>query len=228
MFPAHYHLHSFASIAALCDAAVADIEAIANKSISQRGEFHLVLAGGRTPQAIYARLSAISTDWSAWHIYFGDERCLPRGDANRNDTMAFNQWLATSPIPQSKIFPMPAEQGADAGAAAYCSVVQNVELFDLVLLGLGEDGHTASLFPGHRWTTAPAIAIHNSPKPPSDRISLSVERLSAARTVWFFVTGADKTEALQRWQHGEAIPASLVNSQQNGVDIFTDLDISTD
>lgn len=226
MFPPHYRLHSFASVASLCDAAVTKIEALANDCIAHRGEFHLVLAGGRTPQAVYAKLSTLSTDWSAWRIYFGDERCLPRDDANRNDTMAFKQWLASSPIPSAQIFPIPAELGAERGAAAYCSAVQNVEMFDLVLLGLGEDGHTASLFPGHHWSSAPAIAVHDSPKPPSDRISLSVERLSAARAVWFFVTGADKTDAMQCWQRGESIPAALINSQ-SGVDIFTDLEISS-
>lgn len=226
MFPPHYRLHSFASVVSLCDATVTKIEAIANDSIAQRGEFHVVLAGGRTPQAVYAKLSALSTNWNAWRIYFGDERCLPRGDSNRNDTMAFTQWLATSPIPSTQIFPIPAELGAEQGAMAYGSVVQNVELFDLVLLGLGEDGHTASLFPGHQWPIAPAIPVHDSPKPPSDRISLSVERLSAARAVWFFVTGTDKTEAMQRWQRGESIPAALINSE-SGVDVFTDLTIQS-
>jgi len=222
MFPAQYRLHSFASVPALCEVAVVELEKIANQSIAERGKFHLVLAGGRTPQAVYAKLSALHTDWHAWHVYFGDERCLPRNDPNRNDTMAFAQWLNASPIPRTQLFPMPAELGAEQGAQAYCEIVQSLDLFDLVLLGLGEDGHTASLFPGHHWDNTPVVAIHNSPKPPADRISLSVERLSAARAVWFFVTGADKIDAMQRWQRGESIPAALISSH-DGVDIFTDI-----
>ncbi len=225
MFPAQYRLHSFTSVDLLCDAAATALEAVANTSIAARAAFHLVLAGGRTPQAVYARLPRLNTDWSAWHIYFGDERCLPAGDANRNDTMAFKQWLAESPIPRSQIFPMAAELGAERGAEAYCKVVQAVDQFDLVLLGLGEDGHTASLFPGHAWSAAPAIAEHDSPKPPADRISLSVERLNAARAVWFLVTGTDKADALQRWQCGEPLPAAAIQPAA-GVDLYTDLDLA--
>jgi 6-phosphogluconolactonase len=225
MFPAQYRLHSFTSVEVLTDIAAAAIEAAANASIAARGKFHIVLAGGRTPQAVYAKLSRLNTDWRAWHIYFGDERCLPSGDANRNDTMAFQQWLSESPIPRAQIFPMPSERGAEEGAAAYCQIVQSIDLFDLVLLGLGEDGHTASLFPGHHWSGAPAIAVHNSPKPPADRISLSAERLSQAREVWFLVTGVDKANAMRQWQQGEPLPAAAIQTP-NGVDIYTDLNLT--
>lgn len=225
MFSAQYRLHSFNSVEVLCDTAAAAIEAAANASIAARGKFHIVLAGGRTPQAIYAKLSRLSTDWSAWHIYFGDERCLPSGDANRNDTMAFKQWLAESPIPRAQIFPMPSERGAEEGAAVYSQIVQSINLFDLVLLGLGEDGHTASLFPGHNWAGAQAIPVHNSPKPPADRISLSAERLGKAREVWFLVTGVDKANAMRQWQLGEQLPAAVIQTP-GGVDIYTDLDLA--
>lgn len=221
-FPQHCRIHSFPSVDALCDRVVAALEVSANASIAARGAFHLVLAGGRTPQAVYARLANLTTDWHCWYVYFGDERCLPAGDAGRNDTMAFAQWLETSPIPHAQIFPMPAELGAERGAEVYSAVVAPLDRFDLTLLGLGEDGHTASLFPGHGWDGAPAIAVHDSPKPPSDRISLSASRLSASRAVWFLVTGADKAEAMQRWRHGEMLPPAMIRPTE-GVDVYTDL-----
>ncbi len=132
----------------LCTTIVAALTALANETIEARGAFHIALAGGRTPKIIYERLRSIQTDWSHWFIYFGDERCLPRGDNERNDTLARSAWLAQVSIPAAQIFPIPAELGAAQGAAEYSKQLSALGEFDLVLLGLGEDGHTASLFPG--------------------------------------------------------------------------------
>lgn len=217
--------HLFADSAALRADVVRQLGAVAAEAIAARGAFHLVLAGGRTPAAIYADLAGLQTDWRAWFIYFGDERCLRRGDAQRNDTMARTQWLDRVAIPAEQIFSMPAELGADTGAQAYQQTLARVASFDLVLLGLGEDGHTASLFPGQPRDRGDAgvLAVHNAPKPPPDRISLSASRLSDAHRVWFIVTGADKREALERWHRGEDIPASAI-CPPHGVDIFMDID----
>lgn len=219
--------HHFQRVDELCATLVAVITTLANESISSRGAFHIALAGGRTPKIIYERLRSIETDWTRWFIYFGDERCLPRGDAERNDTLARSSWLAQVPIPLAQIFAIPAELGATQGAADYSKQLSALNEFDLVLLGLGEDGHTASLFPGHvpDDSIAAAIAVHGAPKPPAQRISLSASRLSAARAVWFVVTGADKQAALLRWRAGEEIPAAHIVPAA-GVDIFTDVDLA--
>ena len=221
--------HKYSDRNALQHDVIKNISDYAQQSISKQGYFRIVLAGGSTPKAIYQQLRDIKTEWAAWHIYFGDERCLPAGTAERNDTMANQCWLSHVAIPSKQIHTIPAELGAVEGAKAYTRILQNVENFDLVLLGLGEDGHTASLFPGHdlgKETGSPdVLAVHNAPKPPSERISLSAHRLSQARQLWFLVTGEGKREAIEKWQSEKMIPAEYICPTQ-GVDIYTDLDLA--
>ncbi|MDB6062790.1 MAG: 6-phosphogluconolactonase [Verrucomicrobiaceae bacterium] len=214
--------HRFDSVNALCAQIVTRITTAANEAINARGAFHIVLAGGSTPQVVYEQLRDINTDWNSWFIYYGDERCLPSGDDERNDTMAQQSWLDHVAIPSVQIYSMPAELGAEQGAAKYGQQLLARQEFDLVLLGLGEDGHTASLFPSHKIdVSTAALAVHAAPKPPPERISLTASRLSAARAVWFLVAGPQKHEALMRWERGEDIPAAHIQPAA-GVDIFTD------
>src|SRR5690606_9201955 len=124
------------------------IRRAAAQAIAARGRFAVVLAGGSTPRGVYARLAAADADWAKWHVYFGDERCRPAGHPERNDRMAREAWLDRVALPRQQIHPIPAELGADEAARRYAATLARLETFDLVLLGLGEDGHTASLFPG--------------------------------------------------------------------------------
>jgi 6-phosphogluconolactonase len=188
----------------------------AESSISQRGRFMLVLAGGTTPQLVYRELATAKADWSRWHVWFGDERCYPFGHAERNDSMARQSLLHRIPIPQDNVHPMSsAGWGPDAAARRYAEVLPRGQ-FDLVLLGLGEDGHTASLFPGHDWgaeqSSEDVLAVRHAPKPPDDRVSLSANRLSRSRFVIYIVTGAGKSEAVARWKRGELIPAAAIHA----------------
>ncbi len=195
----------------------------ARQAITERGVFRIALAGGTTPRKIYERLRNADADWAAWHVYFGDERCLPPEHADRNSRMAELAWLNHVPIPRGQIHPIHAESGAEAAAADYAQTLQGIGLFDLVLLGLGEDGHTASLFPGQNWGSAPdspdALPVRNAPKPPPDRVSLSAHRLSGARQVMFLVTGASKRQAVKDWRNKINIPAAAI-APANGVDVF--------
>jgi 6-phosphogluconolactonase len=215
----------FARDAEVRQAAHHAIAAAARAAIQARGAFHLVLAGGSTPRAVYASLCDLPTDWAAWHLYFGDERVLPAGHPERNSTMAQDAWLARTPIPLQQIHPMPTERGLEPACAANTQLLADVGEFDLVLLGLGEDGHTASLFPGHDIGAADdapdVLMVHDAPKPPPPRLSLSAHRLSRARQVLFLVTGASKQEAVARWKSGEPIPAAAIHCP-NGVDVLLD------
>ena len=206
-------------------AATQVIAQAAADAIKLRGAFHLVLAGGSTPRAVYQTLNDLPTDWSAWHVYFGDERVLPADHPDRNSVMAHSAWLHQSPIPKQQIHPIPAERGIEAARASYLQTLASLGAFDLVLLGLGEDGHTASLFPGHDFGTAPdatdVLMVQDAPKPPPQRISLSANRLSQAHLVLFLVTGSGKREAVKRWMNGETIPAAAIQCG-NGVDVLLD------
>jgi 6-phosphogluconolactonase len=215
---------TFASVAALRSAAVNFILQSAEAAINTRGRFDIVLAGGSTPRQIYEDLRHARTDWSKWHIWYGDERCLPPEHADRNSKMANDAWLAAVSIPAAQVHPMPTENGSVEAAKAYSLALQGLAEFDLVLLGLGEDGHTASLFPGQSWESeppAPAIPVKNAPKPPSDRVSLSASRLSQARQVLFIVTGAGKKDAVSQWRNGEPLPVHAITPTA-GADIFVD------
>lgn len=194
--------------------ALADtLEQLAAAAIAARGRFHLVLAGGTTPRALYEELARRGAGDDRWHLWYGDERCLAVDDPERNSVMAETAWLAASRIPREQRRPIPAERGAEAAAAEYAARLADAPSFDLVLLGVGEDGHTASLFPGRPWTGAAVLAVHDAPKPPPDRVSLSAQRLADSQAVWFMVTGAGKREALRRWQAGDDLPVAAVRGR---------------
>jgi 6-phosphogluconolactonase len=140
--------------------------------------------------------------------------------------MASQAWLEHVGIPAAQIHVIHAELGAEEAASLYAATIESLEMFDLVLLGLGQDGHTASLFPGQicgAESHQPAVlAVHQAPKPPADRVSLSAWRLSATSRVWFLVTGADKAPAVRQWRSGVGIPAAAIKPV-GGVDVWADI-----
>ena len=190
---------------------------VADEAIRARGVFHLVLAGGHTPQALYRELAKRQAGDAHWHIWYGDERCLPADDPARNSRMAETAWLANSAIPPQQRRAIPAERGAITAAQQYREWLADIVAFDLVLLGVGEDGHTASLFPEKVLQDGDVLAVRDAPKPPPERVSLSASRLSRSRRVWFVVTGAEKREAVLRWKKAEALPVTQVQGIEETV-----------
>ena len=215
--------HAVTDINALQQAAFERIVHAAKRAIAARGRFLIVLSGGNTPRGVYQMLRAADTDWSRWQIYFGDERCVAADDAERNSMMAAGTWLDHVPITDDQVHAIPAERGAQQAAQDYSDTLVGVGEFDLVLLGLGEDGHTASLFPDHQWGVAAdspdALAVMDAPKPPPQRVSLSAARLSRAREVVFLVDGESKHDAVIQWRANAAIPARAIHPQA-GVDVL--------
>lgn len=220
-----FRWHVFPDSELLADAACECIVGQAASAITRFGLFRIVLAGGSTPRLLYTKLAQCTADWQNWQVYFGDERCLPAGSAQRNDTMARSAWLNHVPLPDSQVHPIPAELGHAQAVEIYQGILGGIGDFDLVLLGLGEDGHTASLFPGQevgkRQSSPDVLAVSNAPKPPAERISLSANRLSRSRSVKLLVTGTGKRAALDALRKRKNIPAGCL-SPKCGMDVLLD------
>jgi 6-phosphogluconolactonase len=210
----------------LSDAAAARFVAALLDAQATRGVAQVALTGGSMGSAIFASLlqtpDRSAVDWSQVYVWWGDERYLPTGDPDRNDTQNDDAGLSQLGLDGGKVFRVEgpdASASAEASASSYATTVREFGQgeFDVVLLGVGPDGHVASLFPHHpaqRITDAVAVAVHDSPKPPPDRVSLTFECLNRTREVWFLVAGSDKADAVasalapgvDRWD----VPASGV------------------
>ena len=221
----------FATADDVADAAVYLFVTLAAKAVAERGNFFCSLAGGTTPLSSYRILAApaISSkvDWERTHVFWGDERCVPEGDPDRNDEAALDALLRKVPLPSKNIHRVSATESDAAeryesdlrGAFSSLplkgsSISSDIPRFDLILLGMGPDGHTASLFPG-----LPAVEekkrlvvrVDGAPKPPPARVTFTLPLLNAARHVAFLVTGREKNAALRRVLNGDpALPASRV------------------
>ncbi|MGD8616525.1 MAG: 6-phosphogluconolactonase [Gammaproteobacteria bacterium] len=214
--------HCFPDPDAVAGGLVRRIGAAARDAIEARGRFNLVLAGGSTPQMAYRRLAQADADWPHWHLYLGDERCLPPEHPDRNSVMITKAWLGRVSVPLEQIHWIGAEQGAETAAAGYEAVVRGGLPFDLVLLGMGEDGHTASLFPGREPVSdALVVPVHDAPKPPPERVSLSYGALSETRALLLAVTGASKRAAVEEWSRGASLPVSRLQCA-GGIDVLLD------
>lgn len=183
-------------------------------SQARTGKAHIVLTGGGVGTASLAAVrnepAARAVNWGQVHFWWSDERFEPEGSELRNETGARSALLDHLPISAEQVHPMPAKGGVfgdnvEAAAAGYAAELaehgsQGDELpdFAVAMLGVGPDGHVASLFPGHEGVTAPGLVIpvHNSPKPPPTRISFTLAAINSARAVWLVADGQAKAEAL--------------------------------
>jgi len=201
----HGEMLVLADTAALADEAARAFAALAGAAIARHGRFRVALSGGSTPRALHQRLAQHyrgQIDWERVEVFWGDERFVPPDDPESCFRMARETLLDHVPIPAAHIFPYSTVGGTpEAAAQAYAETLtarfgDQTPRFDLILLGMGPDGHTASLFPGHPEVVAPSealvVAVHDSPKPPPTRLSCTYRVLDAAAHVIFLVGGADK------------------------------------
>ena len=201
-----------------------DILSIANKSINKNGKFTIVLAGGNSFINSYKILRESKTNWRNWYIFLSDERCLPANDKNRNDQKINEVWLNNGKIPKKNINFICAELDIKDAVKHYGLALKNIINFDLVLLGMGEDGHTASLFPNHFYNKNKSVVIeHNSPKYPKERISLSYSRLNKSKYVYKLISGPSKSKALNLWMNGEDLPINQIYGEVEKVYICDDV-----
>jgi len=171
---------------------------IAEKSIQKKDTFSVVLTGGQSSLDLYKILSKANSSWSKWHLYITDERFLPEDHPERNDRVIKKIWLENSAIPKQNIHFIRAEMGLLEAQQKYEEELKHINKFDMVLLSVGEDGHVASLFPGHTYPNNQHVVIEqNSPKPPAQRISMSYSRLVASENIFLLVIGKLKQDAVK-------------------------------
>jgi 6-phosphogluconolactonase len=203
---------------AISGAAAEEFARAAAEAIAARGRFTVALSGGSTPQRLYQDLAGPSfrdrIDWSKVEVFWGDERCVPPDHKDSNYRMANQALLSRVPLPAAQVHRMEAERADRAAAAGdYQAVIANTfdlpadgepPAFDLILLGMGPDGHTASLFPEtaalgetQRW-----VVVNYVPKFATDRLTFTYPILNRGREVLFLVAGADKAEPLQEVLEG--------------------------
>ncbi len=188
----------------VAEAAAADIaEAVRD------GARTLVLTGGSSPIRCYQLLSELDVPWGRVAVLFGDERCVPPLDPDSNYRVAKENLLDR--VHPATVYRIPAELGPDVGADLYAEVVADVAPFDFVLLGVGEDGHVNSLFPGHKALRATGLtaAIHDSPKPPPERVTMTFEAIRDAKRIEIIAAGAGKANAVAMARRGES-PSGMI------------------
>jgi 6-phosphogluconolactonase len=189
-----------------------------------RGTASLVLTGGRTGNAVMAHVrdspAREAVDWSRVDLYWGDERFLPAGHPDRNETQAREALLDHIALDPARVHVMEPSDGRfgddpDAAAADYARVLgASVPAFDVFLLGVGEEGHTASIFPDSpavHETTSTVVAVRDCPKPPPTRVSLTLPAIRHAQEVWLMTTGEAKADPVARALAGASevdIPAA--------------------
>jgi 6-phosphogluconolactonase len=210
------------------------------ESANRAGKTHCVaLSGGRITQKFFAatveQTKARAVSFERAHFFWADERCVPPTDPESNFKLANELLLAPLKIPASQIHrirgedsPQVAVKIAEAELSRIAGKDAGIPALDLIFLGMGEDGHVASLFPnassGILNCTAPFLAVQNSPKPPPRRISLSYAAIAAAKQVWALVSGAGKEAALREsLRSGGRTPLARVVESRSSVKIFSDI-----
>lgn len=195
-------------------------ETIATRIVDARAEgraVHIALAGGRTPRRAYELLAGFEGSWGHVHLWLGDERCVPRGDPESNARMVVESLVSSARAEPPLLHELPRPEVPEDAAWLYALELHDCVpgiVFDVVLLGMGPDGHTASLFVGHpalNAAEAPCVAVRDAPKPPPERVTLTLPVLRRARHTLLLVTGADKRDALAHAVAGDAaMPVALL------------------
>jgi 6-phosphogluconolactonase len=214
-------IETFADPTKVAQRAAARIAADARAAIASRGRFLLAVSGGHTPWSMLRALATLPVDWARVHLFQVDERVAPDGDPSRNLTRIQASLLGHVPIPEANVHPMPVSTSdAVAAAADYARTLRTIAgdpgVLDLVHLGLGLDGHTASLVPGD-----PILDVTDAdvgvagPYQGQRRMTLTYPALDRARAVLFVATGAEKAAMVHRLQAGDTtIPAGRVDARR--------------
>lgn len=224
-------LPSIAELSVECANAISDYLA---KAIALRGVGSLVLAGGSTPREVYKLLSTSNTiDWNNTHLFWGDERCVPPDHQDSNYLMVKQSLLDHITIPAKNIHRIKAEENSSQAAIQYNNDIKRWldmhSSFDILLLGIGDDGHTASLFPETEALNEQSVFVKENwvPKFNAYRITLTYPAINRSNHILFLVAGSSKADALHRIiDLNEPLPASTVQSANDTVEWFIDKEAS--
>ena len=191
-----------------------------NVCLTQKDVCYVALPGGNSPVKCLAYLAAKHIPWNKVHWYLGDERCYPSGHDDRNDVMLDKAFWSL--LGQTNIHRIPTELGADKAAEIYRDEISSFNNFDIAFLGMGEDGHTASLFPDNAALddSRSVIPVYHSPKPPENRVSLSIQTLRNAHCRIVLASGISKSSIIKRIKKGEPLPINCIG----GINWFIDQD----
>jgi len=206
------NIYVYRDAEAVAQAVVSCLSDQIKSSVSERGQCHVALPGGSTPMRCLELLSERSLPWKQVHWYPGDERCYPAGHAQRNDSMMMARLFSREENIIENFHPIPAELGPEAGARQYSALIDAIDRLDIALLGMGEDGHTASLFPGNKALddSRSVVPVYDAPKSPAERISIGLPVFRNAGERIVIVTGKGKHDVLLKIRRGALLPVALV------------------
>jgi 6-phosphogluconolactonase len=200
------------------------IKQSAESAIKAKGKFHFVLTGGETPKQIYKKLKDLETDWSAWEFYISDERIGHLSENQINQSMVRNEFLNHVSVLESQIHFIENNNDIQLALISYSLIISKCTVFDLTLLGIGEDGHVASLFPGHDLGLKPespdVLPVYNSPKLPAQRISLSINRLNRSQKIFIIASGVQKNKIVADYCEGIDIPALHIKALEETILLY--------
>lgn len=178
-------------------------------AINVQGICHMVLPGGQSPRRFLEYLGNYDLPWKNIHLYPSDERCVPLGDRERNDRMLEEVLLSRVNMPAGNFHRIPAELGPEEGAIVYAIAINNAPVFDVAILGMGVDGHVASLFPGHvaLYDCRDAVPVIAAPKPPQSRVTIGLMRLRSAANRHVIALGLEKRALFSKNDSLNSFPA---------------------
>lgn len=224
----------------LSRAAASHVALVAEQAVKKRGIFFVALSGGSVIKIVGNGLKSLQisavADWLSWNVFWADERVVPPESRDSNYIAASEDFLRFVPIPAGQVFPVDTSAGALEGAKRYASTLSRImkadgapPRFDLILLGIGEDGHTASLFPGRRaleekkeWI----VPVFDSPKPPPERVTMTLPVINSARHIVFIAKGPGKAPVISDLfgnnKRRETFPVEMVRPYEGELRCFFD------
>lgn len=203
----------FDTVGAAVDACANDLSLIIDSCVREQGVCRIAICGGNAARHVLTRLVDLRAHFDGVEFYLADERCVGTESIERNDHLLIELLVESHRVERSAIYSIPAEYGPHEGAARYAEMINSLPRFDAVFLSVGDDGHVASIFPNHLSidSTTTTVAVDDSPRPPAERVSLSINTLRASTHRLVAAFGKEKSAVIARIHSGWDPPAVQVH-----------------